>query len=94
MSTQPRLPVATLSASRNSPSSENAAKKIIADRVTRGAKPAHFHHNAIHAITSGGCAFETVVCGIRSFRQQKIARGRNIVSGFIPKIGQLQKRRM
>ena len=51
---------ATRSASRNTPSSENAAKNNIAVRATKGAKPMTFHHNATHAITSGGCAFETV----------------------------------
>jgi hypothetical protein len=52
---------ATLSASRNTPSNENDAITSIADRATVGAYPKHFHHNAIHARTSGGWAFETVV---------------------------------
>ena len=51
---------ATRSASRNTPTSENAAKTSIAVRVTSGAYPTTFHQNASQAITRGGCAFETV----------------------------------
>ena len=52
--------LATRSASRNKPRSEKAAITSIAVRVTIGAKPTTFHQRASHAITSGGCAFETV----------------------------------
>ena len=33
-------------------------------RVTAGVKALNFHQNASHSITSGGCALESVVCGI------------------------------
>src|SRR5580700_1551166 len=60
----PTFVLATASASRNTPSSEKAATTSMAVRVTNGANPTTFHHSASQAITSGGCAFETVVRGI------------------------------
>ena len=56
---------ATWRASLQTPSSANAATSSIAVRVTAGVNPLNFHQNASHSITSGGCALERVVCGIR-----------------------------
>ena len=36
----------------------------MAVRVTAGVKALNFHQNASHSITSGGCAFDNVVCGM------------------------------
>ena len=36
----------------------------MAVRVTAGVKALNFHQKASHSITSGGCALDSVVCGI------------------------------
>ena len=57
----------TLAASRESrhnPSNENAATASMAVRVVSVEYPVSRHASASHAITSGGWAFEIVVCGM------------------------------
>ena len=50
--------------SRNNPSSENALSASMAVRVTSVEYPKRRQFSASHAITSGGCAFDGVDCGM------------------------------
>ena len=54
----------TRAASAKTPASASAATASIAVRAVSIWKPKSFHASAIHAITSGGCAFESVECGM------------------------------
>jgi len=70
--------LAALRESRNRPSSENALSASMAVRVTRGEYPKTRQASASHAITSGGCAFDSVECGISEpVRNKSRAAGRN-----------------
>ncbi len=62
----------------------------MANRVTAGVNPLNFHQNASHSISSGGCAFDSVECGMSDPVEQKIARGGDEVSGLIPEVGKPQ----
>jgi len=56
--------LATARDRRHNPSRAKAAIISIAVRVTAGVKALNFHQKASHSMTSGGCALESVVCGM------------------------------
>ncbi len=85
---------ATYRAKRHTPVSAKAATSNMAMRVTAGVNPLNFHQKASQSITSGGCALESVVCGINEPVSSMSCAARNEVSGLVPEVRQAKKGRV
>ena len=55
---------ATLRASRHTPKQRERRDQQHGEARDRRVKALNFHQNASHSISSGGCALESVVCGM------------------------------